>query len=423
MPTPTFGPVAVLRALAGVALAAVCVGGALVPARAVASPGEIRTLLVRGRVTDAHGAALAGARVVGITRDPQRGGTTFSMSAMADNTGNYNLAVPLGSAAGLARGLLEVEVRAERSGRRLSIATGPPLLAIELSLVAGADGVANVRVRSDVQSAATGVVAAFASDGTTTATITADFSEAPSTTAATLRFSEETPVPGLAAPKSAPPARPPAATPQTKPETPKVAPSKPKPVPAPSKPVAAKPVAPSAPGKGAPGRKTLPQDEPLTASPRARTVQVPALPAPDSTATKPPLTGAPTVAPPVNPAPSRVHRIEAFANPPAPRSPADTVCVCRMRGTVEVEWDRPKEERFKVRLVLDRWPAWTRDVQLFMGPPREFLFGPVPCGDHRLEVRTRSRLRYTLADGDSSMIVHCDGEGVTQVRLVLTPVR
>lgn len=116
----------------------------------------------------------------------------------------------------------------------------------------------------------------------------------------------------------------------------------------------------------------------------------------------------------------RVRRIESFAARPAPDAPDP--CACRLHGTVEVAWPgRPAESRLPVTITLDGPASQTRRVELFMGPPREFWFGPIPCGDYRVQVRATGRQRYGLVTGDRPLVVRCEGDG--EIRLVLEPLR
>ena len=117
-------------------------------------------------------------------------------------------------------------------------------------------------------------------------------------------------------------------------------------------------------------------------------------------------------------APSRVQRIDPFSAPAARNNEPDT-CACRLRGTVEVDWDRPLEQDLPVEIVLTGPASQRAEVELFIGSPREFHMGPLPCGTYQLELRPGGRLRYALARGDSR--IECRGSA--QVRVVLTPVR
>jgi len=115
----------------------------------------------------------------------------------------------------------------------------------------------------------------------------------------------------------------------------------------------------------------------------------------------------------------RVVAIEPFAPPPSATG-TDT-CACRLRGTVEVDWERPLEKNIPVELTLEGPARQSTSVDLYMGPPREFRLGPLPCGEYKLTVRPRGRYRYALVRGDSVLTVRCDGH--TQQRIVLEPVK
>ena len=74
-----------------------------------------------------------------------------------------------------------------------------------------------------------------------------------------------------------------------------------------------------------------------------------------------------------------------------------------------------------VELTLEGPARQSTSVDLYMGPPREFRLGPLPCGEYKLTVRPRGRYRYALVRGDSVLTVRCDGH--TQQRVVLEPVK
>lgn len=74
-----------------------------------------------------------------------------------------------------------------------------------------------------------------------------------------------------------------------------------------------------------------------------------------------------------------------------------------------------------MKLELDAPGVKPADVTLFMGAPREFRFGPLPCGEWRLTVKPGGKLRYADVSGDSARVVPCSG--ATETRVVLVPVR
>jgi len=96
-------------------------------------------------------------------------------------------------------------------------------------------------------------------------------------------------------------------------------------------------------------------------------------------------------------------------------------CACRVYGTVEIDWERPRERNFIVDVSLSGPATQSGEVELFMGSPREFRLGPLPCGDYKLTVRPHGRVRYTLRRGGNTIDVHC--AGFTQVPIVLVPKR
>ena len=86
-----------------------------------------------------------------------------------------------------------------------------------------------------------------------------------------------------------------------------------------------------------------------------------------------------------------------------------------------MDWERPLEKNIPVELTLEGPARQSTSVDLYMGPPREFRLGPLPCGEYKLTVRPRGRYRYALVRGDSVLTVRCDGH--TQQRIVLEPVK
>lgn len=370
---------------------------ALVTARPVAAAGGLRTLVVRGRIANPDGTPAAGARVTA------RGAMT--MSATTDDRGRYSLSMPMGSPAGLRNGAFRAEVRAEDKGRKLALASGAPALVIEMALESGTT---KLRVRSNSPAATAAVITAFAQDGALTAWVEADFGGAVrATQALELSAVDEVLLGGIAPAPAA------AAPPRESPRERKVPPpaSKPRPV------ATGSPSAPPAPAAIRPKPAVKPRAAvevivpPVVAVPRA-SVPVAARPEPPAASTAPAAPAAPAARP-------RVVTIEPFAPPPFVES-ADT-CACRLRGTVEVNWERPLEKDIGVDLWLQGPAQQSASVDLFMGPPREFRLGPLPCGDYRLIVRARGKYRYALVRGDSVVTVRCVGS--TQTRVVLEPVK
>lgn len=384
--------------------------------------------MVRGHAYAADGAPLAGARVM------VRG--TVSVSALTDGQGRYTLSVPLGMPAALQRSPFKLEVRAESGGKRLALAGGGAALTLEASWV---PATGRVRVDSNRDAAAAAVATALEVEGVPIAWVDADF--------------------GGGARETAPPtAAPPAPEPVTAaPARPAPHESVPEPTPRPAPPPAAAVVAPvaKAPEKAEKPRrekkKRARREEPAArpAPPPAEPLAVATPPATSAATDTPrtaPVTGAPDLpppalesrpapvsappaapkivasarpAPPEAPRPSPVRAIDPFA-PRDSVAPPDT-CRCTVRGTVEIDWVRPLEERTPVRVVLETPREPTARVVLDLGAPREFRFGPLPCGEYRLRVHPGGRLRYADVSGDSVRVLRC--EGLTETRVVLQPVR
>lgn len=414
-PRPGLAAGALRRPWLAAALVAVVLGLAAAAALAAAP----RTIVVRGRTLSPDGRPLAGARVMA------RG--SVSVSALADERGRYSISLPLGMPAALRRLPFKVEVRAEADGRRLPLAGGGSSLVIDAAWPAAAE---RPRVQSNREAAETAVATALMVEGVTIAWVEADFGGLPRASA--------TPAPEPAAAPPAPrntvaPARPPSPAPETR----QPAPTDPSRsaiersagvVPRAAEPVAARPPAPAtkpAPADSTPPAARTSRDTAPAAAPVPRT-SVPARrsPAPrDSarprTAEPPKIVASAREVEPPPPRPSAVRAIDPSAKRDG-AAPSDT-CRCTIRGTVEIHWDRPLEDDTPVKLELDAPGAKPAEVTLFMGAPREFRFGPLPCGDWRLTVRPGGKLRYADVSGDSARVVPC--AGATETRVVLVPVR
>ena len=121
-----------------------------------------------------------------------------------------------------------------------------------------------------------------------------------------------------------------------------------------------------------------------------------------------------------------IQRVPSAPGVPAPvqrRAPATTVapmCDCTIRGTVEVQWDRPLTSRTEVVIAVEDAPEISASAELFMGSPRAFEIRPAPCGVHRLLLWTRSKQRFVLVSQEPRVV--CTPGGVQQMRLVLEPV-
>jgi hypothetical protein len=58
-------------------------------------------------------------------------------------------------------------------------------------------------------------------------------------------------------------------------------------------------------------------------------------------------------------------------------------------------------------------------VDFFMGTPRGFELGAVPCGRYRVQVRSLGRERWQLLNPQGISDVYCVGGSDNEVRLIL----
>jgi hypothetical protein len=138
-----------------------------VSAAAFAAPGDRKTLVLRGRVTDADGWPVAGARVTALG--------ARRVSATGDDDGQFVLTLPLGPLADLARNPIALRVHAEQRGWRLALPGGETELGLELRVVAGTDGVARCEVRSNQPKVVSAIVRALMADGDATGVAVVNF--------------------------------------------------------------------------------------------------------------------------------------------------------------------------------------------------------------------------------------------------------
>jgi len=103
-----------------------------------------------------------------------------------------------------------------------------------------------------------------------------------------------------------------------------------------------------------------------------------------------------------------------------PAAPAAPGCECRVAGTVEVRSETPLAAALRVEVSLRDVPAVRDTVALFMGTPRTFDLGRVPCGGHRLEVRPLSTRRFAVTSPAASVFA-CPTGALRQFRVVLEP--
>ena len=114
--------------------------------------------------------------------------------------------------------------------------------------------------------------------------------------------------------------------------------------------------------------------------------------------------------------PLRVALGRAVPATPAPAA----ACGCRVSGTVEVRPGRPVRGRPRVEVSLAGLSAPRDTVTLFMGPPRAFDLGHVPCGRRALEVRPLGPRRFARVEPDSTAF-DCVAGGARRFRVVLEP--
>jgi hypothetical protein len=113
----------------------------------------------------------------------------------------------------------------------------------------------------------------------------------------------------------------------------------------------------------------------------------------------------------------RVEYGRARTEVSAPAGGEDS-CLCRLEGTVEVRSDRPLAGRLRVVVTLAEEPAPRDTVELFMGPPRPFALGRVPCGTRHLVVRALGARRFALVE-PAGGAVECRASQSAQSRVVL----
>lgn len=368
-----------------------------------------RTIVVRGRTLTPEGQPIAGARV------QVRG--TESVVAQTDEQGRYTVSVPLGMPAALRQLPFKMEVRAEGGGHKLSLAGGGSALVIDAAWNA-TKGV--VLVKSNREAAAKSVAASIELEELAVAPIEADFGGV-AKAGANGSFTSEAALPGTAAAAGAATKQ---ATPSPPSDSSKTLPA----VGAPATAAATKSAAPApASASAAPGATKPPAPAaavPVAAStksaPVARDTIVIGDPAARAT-----VSGAPNPAA-AKPTPrsraARAAQVRAIAGLAGPDTlAASDSCRCNIRGTVEIDWKRPLEDHTSVQIELDAPGAQPAEISLFMGAPREFRFGPIPCGAWRMSVKAKGKLRYTDARGDTARVIPC--AGTVETRVVLVPAK
>src|SRR5436190_14333350 len=164
------GPVT-LRWFTRFAVCALYAGALLVPAAAHAARGGAKTLVMRGRVTDATGWPRAGA-IVSVLERPQ-------IAAVADDYGRYTLSIPVGTLADLAREPMLLRIVATDHGWHFTTPGGSPALAMDLRVtndrLTTDDQVARFEVRSNEPLVAASIANGLVLDGDATALVDLNF--------------------------------------------------------------------------------------------------------------------------------------------------------------------------------------------------------------------------------------------------------
>jgi len=102
----------------------------------------------------------------------------------------------------------------------------------------------------------------------------------------------------------------------------------------------------------------------------------------------------------------------------ARRLAADS-CECRVDGMVEVRGDRPLPAPVPVGLWMDETPGRRDSVVLTLGVPQPFTLLASGCGNHRIQFKTYSSLRFSLVSDMPQ--IDCLRKGPQSVRIVITP--
>jgi hypothetical protein len=413
---------------------------AAVPCVARAAAARAATFVFSGGVAEPGGKPVRGAKVLlqGLVEP----------AALTDAEGRFSFSHVVPDVQALAVAPLRLVLRVSHKGWNLGLPTGEGALAVELRLVRAADGSAQLEVRSNDAGIAKAVAASFDAPGDATVTLSGGFmrqlgaedrSEPVLGALEIVRMAPAAPAapvaPDVAAApaaaradsaarldttRAAPPSvAPPATTRPERPQSMRLFPSAPDPgappQPAPAPPPERQPrdtarirVAPEsrgpAPARSAPGSAAAD----TTAHPGIR-VSV----RPDTAALAPASVG------PGGGSALRVAlgRMLPDSQPPAP---AGRACECRVKGTVEVRSDQSLRGALRVIVSIAEMPARRDTVTLFMGPPRPFDLGLVPCGSRRLEVRPLSARPFQVAP-PALDVFDCGAGRTRQFRVVLVP--
>jgi hypothetical protein len=433
----------------------------LVPAPLCAAPAAVSRgirFTFTGSVEEPSGRPVRGAKIL-LRGLPEP-------AAVTDARGCFALAHAVPDIMALASAPLRLVLCASHKGWNLALASGAAALVIELRYVRATDGGAQLEVRSNDAGAASAVAAACRASDDATVALSCEF----------LRWlgDEDQTEPLLTALEVVPFVTEPAVTARaatTRPAAPRVdsgpavvTPPRQAGIPNAARSVAESPspasrapgpetsspqrpegtrVVPSAP---VPGTKPEPAPTPPPDAARVRVTPPSLIAAPQEPRRSAPLPGAQRAAPAadttthpairVSVRPDTTDRLPDAAGseggaalrvalgralPGTPSPPAGLVaCECRVKGTVEVRSEKPLSGTTWVVVSLADAPAFRDSVTLFMGPPRPFDLGRVPCGIHRLEVQPRSPQRFTVLPPALNEFVCAFGR-LQQFQVVLKP--
>ncbi len=375
----------------------------MLAAAALAAPSGRREILFRGRVLDPKGRPLAGARVF----------TTGAREAsvLSSSNGQYSLIVPLGTTGEIRRAPLRLRVEARVGGRRVPLAGGSGQLDIRLGAARAGEG---LEIETSPPRVAKLLEPMLAAEGDVSAYVELDFGGAKSTGASASPPARAPSSDSIATRGTPPAAPPPAGPPHSGPD--RSAPPAPTTPPVPDT---------SAASSRSPAPPTLPPAVPEAAAP------APAAPTPAPVSVPkraPPPTPAAGGVNARSPGPGGLKRVEPFAVNPAGLSPADSVgetiadsCACRIKGTIELQFDRLLTARLRVVLSVRGMPSLRDTVELFMGSPRAFKLERVPCGNRSIEIRSLSQRRFVVISRETAESIDCLRDALRQPRIVIAP--
>ncbi len=445
------------------------------PGAAPAAAARAATFVFGGTIAEPGGRPIRGAKVL------LRG--VLDPAARSDAEGRFSFSYVVPDMEALASAPLQLVLGARHRNWNLALPTGEGALAVELRLVRPADGTARLEVRSNDAAVAKAVAASFDVPGDATIALRAAFMRqrgaedrsepkwtaletvaapapvvVPTAPAAVRTTSTSAPAPVVAPPAPAPVVA--LLAPAPRADTVRAAPAVPAPRRRPERPGSLS-LFPSAPEPGsvrkpAPARGAEPARAPVVtpapASPPADSLGVRRATRAGVAASAPPVVVREIAGPRVvtDTAATPVPGIRVSVRPdtlaPAPRGAGSTApgagalrvalgravaapdlrdstgrpCECEVEGTVEVSADRSLHSTLQVVVSLAGMPARCDTVALFMGPPRPFDLGRVPCGSHRLEVRPLSSRLFKVA-APALDAFDCGGGRLRQFRVVLTP--